>query len=270
MIFVRDYRRKVAKYFDSISERYDRRELYPLFSYDELSWYIVDELEWKYIRMYLPERGVVLDAAGGTGRLAIPIAKLGLDVVLVDISEGMTSVAKRKAMEEGVADKIRFIIGDIHNLKFDDEYFDLVIAINIEYCDDLKKVLKEFGRVVKKGRYVIFSVDSLLFVLWCFLNLGDLESAINTIKEGRYIDEDEIYCWAYTPSQLRQLCRRAGLTVEKIVGFGLCSFIKDYELRRKIFRDHKLRKLALELETMISEIEDFAPIANHMMVIARK
>ncbi|MEX0569161.1 MAG: class I SAM-dependent methyltransferase [Candidatus Njordarchaeota archaeon] len=265
-----DYRKKVADYFNSIAEKYDRREIYPLFSYDELSWYVIDDLEWKYIKMYLPEKGIVLDVAGGTGRLAIPIAKLGLDVVLVDISEKMLSVARKKAVEEGVANKIRFILGDIHDLKFDDEYFDLVVAINIEYCDNLEKVLKEFHRIVKRDHYVIFSVDSLLFVLWCFLNLGDLKSVINTIKEGKYIDEDEIYCWAYTPSQLKQLCRHAGLSVEKIIGFGLCSFIKDYELRKKIFKDHKLRKLALKLETMISKIEDFAPIANHIIVIAKK
>jgi len=265
-----NYRRKVARYFDSISERYDRRDLYPLFSYDELSWYIVDEIEWRYIRMYFPESGVVLDAAGGTGRLAIPIAKLGLDVVLVDILEGMLSAARRKAIEEKVAHKIKFVIGDVHDLDFDDEFFDLVIAINIEYCDDLKRALREFRRVVKSGHHIIFSVDSLLFVLWCFLNLGDIESAINTIREGRYLDEDEVYCWAYTPSQLRSVCRSAGLSVEKIVGFGLCSFIKDYGLRKRIFRDDRLKKLALELETMISEMEDFAPIANHIMVIAKK
>jgi ubiquinone/menaquinone biosynthesis C-methylase UbiE len=42
--------------------------------------------------------GGVLELACGTGRIALALAEAGLDVTGVDISEGMLSVARRKAV----------------------------------------------------------------------------------------------------------------------------------------------------------------------------
>ena len=56
-----------------------------------------------YITNYLGERKeTIIELACGTGRLAIPLAKLGHTVYGVDIDEGMLAHAEQKAVAEGV------------------------------------------------------------------------------------------------------------------------------------------------------------------------
>ncbi|MHA1664425.1 MAG: class I SAM-dependent methyltransferase [Candidatus Njordarchaeales archaeon] len=112
--------KNVISYFNKIARDYDKLEVNKEISYDELYDYITSRIEWYYIRKYLPKSGVVLDAAGGTGRLAIPIAQRGLKVVLVDISEGMLRVAKEKVKKNNLEDRIIIKQGDIHYLDFPD------------------------------------------------------------------------------------------------------------------------------------------------------
>jgi len=143
--------------------------------------------------------------------------------------------------------------------------------MGIEYCYDINKVVSELSRVLKPNCYLIFSVDSIFFVVWAFLNLRDLNGALKVLQERKYIDEDGVYCWTYTPSELRQICERNGLRVVKIVsGGGICALIKDAKYRKEIFMDkEKLSKL-LEIEMKLCEIEDTVIIGSHLLVIARK
>jgi len=46
-----------------------------------------------------------LDLGGGTGEIAVRLARLGLHVTLLDTSQPMLDFAKRAAREAGVADK---------------------------------------------------------------------------------------------------------------------------------------------------------------------
>lgn len=57
--------------------------------------------------------GEVLDLACGTGRISIPIAEAGIPVTGLDLSQEMLQRARQKAEEAGVADRIRFVHGDM-------------------------------------------------------------------------------------------------------------------------------------------------------------
>ncbi|MHA1664422.1 MAG: hypothetical protein ACTSVW_01145 [Candidatus Njordarchaeales archaeon] len=61
----------------------------------------------------------------------------------------------------------------------------------------------------------MFSVDSLFFVVWAYINLRDLDGALKVLEERRYIDEDNVFCWTYTPSELRTICEKNNLIIEK-------------------------------------------------------
>jgi len=54
----------------------------------------------------------VLDVGCGTGRQSIPLARQGIRVIGIDISEEMLLLARRKASEAGVLPRIDFIAGD--------------------------------------------------------------------------------------------------------------------------------------------------------------
>ena len=57
--------------------------------------------------------GPVVELGVGTGRIAIPIAQAGIDVIGVDSSEGMLGVARAAAAEAGVEPRLDLRTGDL-------------------------------------------------------------------------------------------------------------------------------------------------------------
>src|SRR5437588_9635761 len=71
----------------------------------------------------------VLDLGCGDGTTAVPAAKLGADVVGVDIARNLVEAGNRRVKEMGLAN-CRFQEGDATNLnELEDKSFDLVVTI---------------------------------------------------------------------------------------------------------------------------------------------
>src|SRR5438270_7962506 len=71
----------------------------------------------------------VLDLGCGDGTTALPEAKLGADVLGVDIARNLVEAGNRRAREHGLTN-LRFQEGDATNLEqLLDQTFDLVISI---------------------------------------------------------------------------------------------------------------------------------------------
>lgn len=93
----------------------------------------------------------ILDAAGGTGSSAAPLAAAGAVVTVCDISDGMIAVGRRRYPE------IQFIVADAGGLPFEAETFDKVtVTFGIRNMPNPPKVLAELARVTKpNGKLVI-------------------------------------------------------------------------------------------------------------------
>lgn len=117
-------------------------------------------IEW--LRPFKPKR--IMDAATGTGDFAILACQELKPERLtgIDISEGMMDVARKKAMKEGLADKIAFAHEDCAALSFADCSFDAVtIAFGVRNFEDLDKGLAEMYRVLKpEGHLVILELTT--------------------------------------------------------------------------------------------------------------
>jgi ubiquinone/menaquinone biosynthesis C-methylase UbiE len=113
----------IRKRWDEHAEKYD--EWYKTF-HGAVEHYV----DWKLLRRHLPQNrdARILDAAGGTGRITLPLAKMGYSVTLCDISLGMLNVARRKLLKAGVLDKVKICECDIRKLRFADESFDFASA----------------------------------------------------------------------------------------------------------------------------------------------
>src|SRR5215468_6857449 len=71
----------------------------------------------------------VLDLGCGDGTTALPAARLGADVLGVDIASNLVEAGNRRAKAEGL-DNVRFQEGDASNLEdLSDDSFDLVVSI---------------------------------------------------------------------------------------------------------------------------------------------
>ena len=96
----------------------------------------------------------ILDLCTGTGDVAIRFARNNQvgEIVGVDLSEEMLRLAKRKAMNGGLAKRIRFLRGDAVNLPFDDDHFDIVaIAFGLRNIGHHQRGICEMVRVLKRG-----------------------------------------------------------------------------------------------------------------------
>lgn len=92
--------------------------------------------------------GPILEVACGTGRIAIPIAKKGIEIVGLDISEGMLQEAKRKAQAEKV--KIEWLHRDCRDFNLNRKFKFIFIAFNsMQHLHDFKSV-EHFFDCVKK------------------------------------------------------------------------------------------------------------------------
>jgi ubiquinone/menaquinone biosynthesis C-methylase UbiE len=73
-------------------------------------------------------RRLVLELGCGTGRVTLPVAKTGVEIVGIDRSAEMLGRAfRRKRRARGAID-VRLVRGDIRHLPFPDASFDLVMA----------------------------------------------------------------------------------------------------------------------------------------------
>ena len=98
----------------------------------------------------------VLDLGCGDGTTAVPAAKLGADVLGVDIARNLVEAGNRRAKEMGLAN-CRFQEGDATNLhELDDQSFDLVVSIfGAMFAPQPHAVAKEMVRVTRPGGRIV-------------------------------------------------------------------------------------------------------------------
>ena len=98
----------------------------------------------------------VLDLGCGDGTTALPEARLGADVLGVDIAANLVEAARQRAAAEGLSN-CRFQEGDASNLEgLADESFDLVVSIfGAMFAPRPFDVAKEMVRVTRPGGRVV-------------------------------------------------------------------------------------------------------------------
>jgi SAM-dependent methyltransferase len=142
---------------------------------------------------------------------------------------------------------------DIHALEFPDEHFDFVLAEGVlEYCADIERAFRELVRGLKPGSHLVASVDSLYYVVWAMASAGELDEISGLLQEGRYLDEDGVYCNALTPEDFRILAEECGLEVIRLIGKPvLCQYMS--EKQKDAIKGRKEFEKLLELELSLCE-----------------
>ena len=98
----------------------------------------------------------VLDLGSGDGTTALPAAKLGADVLGVDIASNLVEAGNRRTQELGLKN-CRFQEGDATSLKeLADQSFDLVVSIfGAMFAPKPHDVAKEMVRVTRRGGRIV-------------------------------------------------------------------------------------------------------------------
>ena len=103
----------------------------------------------------IPENfgGRLLEVPVGTGVLSLPVYKNldGAEIFCVDYSDKMLDAAKERASQMNLRG-VNFIQGDVANLPFADNFFDVVLSINgFHVFPDKAAALDETFRVLRRG-----------------------------------------------------------------------------------------------------------------------
>jgi ubiquinone/menaquinone biosynthesis C-methylase UbiE len=98
----------------------------------------------------------VLDLGCGDGTTALPEAKLGADVLGIDIARNLVEAGNRRAAERGLKN-LRFQEGDASNLEqLPDKSFDLVVSIfGAMFAPKPFEVAREMVRVTRPGGRIV-------------------------------------------------------------------------------------------------------------------
>jgi len=124
--------------------------------YDALNSFLVADIPF-YLEEARKARGAVLELACGTGRLTIPIAQSGVEIVGLDLSASMLAHARTKAQAAGVA--IEFVEGDCRLIDFERKFGLIFMAFNsMQHLHDHASLAALFANVrkhlVEGGRFV--------------------------------------------------------------------------------------------------------------------
>ena len=98
----------------------------------------------------------VLDLGCGDGTTAVPLARLGAEVVGIDIAKNLVEAGNKRAAEMGLQ-KLKFQEGDACNLQgVSDHSFDLTLSIfGAMFAPKPFDVAKEMVRVTKPGGRIV-------------------------------------------------------------------------------------------------------------------
>lgn len=108
----------------------------------------VDAVHWSQI-LNLPISGWLLDAGGGTGRIAYQLAFKTGGTVVCDESMGMLRQATQKK-------KIKVTCCAVENLPYVDGFFDRIIMVDaFHHLEDQQQCILELNRVLRPGGLLV-------------------------------------------------------------------------------------------------------------------
>jgi ubiquinone/menaquinone biosynthesis C-methylase UbiE len=111
--------------------------------------------------LLLPKTAQVLEVGCGAGFMTEALAKRGFVIEAIDHAQAMVDLTKEHLKQKGVVNRISVCTGDIHDLSYEDQTFDLIIALGVvPWLHDFRKALTEIIRVIKPGGYIVLTMDN--------------------------------------------------------------------------------------------------------------
>jgi SAM-dependent methyltransferase len=202
--------------------------------YDPWSRTVVEDVSF-YVEEAVASGGPVLELGVGSGRIAVPVAAAGIEVVGVDLSTGMLEVARESAELAGVRLDLRQ--GDMRDPPVDGE-FPLVIApfrslLHMETEADRRSALRAVRtHLVPKGRFVfdVFAPSKEDIVethgrwlerepgIWERADWNEQTRTLILRVRGETAEAEMSLAWL-SVGEWKTLLREEGFVVEKVYGW---------------------------------------------------
>jgi len=213
----------------------------------------------------------------GAGLLSVALAQRGLHVEAIDSVEDMVEQARRHATASGTAELLCVNLGDVYALPFENNTFDLVIAIGvIPWLEEPELAVQEMARVTKSAGYLMFTTDNrarLNIALDPWLNpaLVPLKQGVKNLFDRvglRRTSLDDMRSTSHSMRFIDLTLKRFELvkTRSATLGFGPFSL-----LRRAVLPESLGIRIHYQLQRLADRnIPIFRSCGAHYIVLARK
>lgn len=171
----------------------------------------------------------ILELACGSGRLTIPLAKEGVNITGLDISEEMLNLAKLKASKSVAS--IRFIQGDVRRFDLGEKFkFIFIPAQSLSHLHAREEIETCFSSVrrhlVEEGRFLIELFNSSVGMLARESGRRYLVGQYVDPKAGSpvFVTEEVRYDAASQVNHIRWFFRDEGSNEETVLSFEMRQF----------------------------------------------
>ncbi|GAA3196097.1 methyltransferase [Nonomuraea roseoviolacea subsp. carminata] len=215
------------------------------------------------------ERLDIVDAGGGTGGFAVPLAELGHTVTVVDPSPDSLAALERRAKEKGVG--VRGLQGDLADLAdlLDHDDADLVLCHSVlEYVDDPIGAMTAVAGLLRRGGAVsVLAANPVAAALHRAL-AGHFDEARAALAdpEGRWGDRDPTPR-RYTAEALSELLAATGFAVGAVHGVRVFA---DLVPSRLVDGEPGAAEALVALEQVAAGHPVLRDIATQLHVLARR
>ncbi|GHJ93524.1 methyltransferase [Streptomyces sp. NE5-10] len=213
----------------------------------------------------------VLDTGGGSGNFAVPVARLGHRVTVVDPSPNALFALERRAAEAGVADLVTGVQGDVRGL-FDVAErgaYDVVLCHGVlEYVDDPAEGVRNTVAALRPGGALSLLGAGLGGAVLARALAGHFTEARTALDDpdGRWGAGDPVPR-RFTAEQLTGLAEEAGLSVAAVHGVRIFADLVPGVL---VDTEPGAAEALLKLEAAAAELAAFHAIATQLHVLAEK
>lgn len=211
----------VKEVFDSVANRYDiMNDIMSLGMHRLWKEKMVSSVHFK-------KHSKVLDIAGGTGDIAIRIARgePSAQVTVCDINQNMLDKGRDKAINSNQLN-FNWVCANAESLPFEDSEFDYyTVAFGIRNFSDRKKALSEAYRVLKPdGKFICLEFAPMHYQNEIFTKFYDLYSFKVIPKIGSIVAKDK-GSYEYLVKSIREFPTQIDFKMEiEEVGFRNVEF----------------------------------------------
>jgi S-adenosylmethionine-dependent methyltransferase len=210
----------------------------------------------------------VLDCGGGSGTFAVPLARAGAQVTVVDISADALATLRRRADEAGAGSSVRGVAGEVEQLGelLGQERFDLVLAHGIlGAVDDVPAAFRSIAAAVRPGGLLSLLTANPVAAVVAHALAGDLDLALVELRELAAARSAGAVGGA-SPAGLIELCASAGLVVEARRGVGVFADL----VPGAALDTPAARETLAELDREAAALDPYVDLAGRMQLLARR
>ena len=163
----------------------------------------------------------ILDAGCGRGANIIRYAKQGAHLIGVDISEGALRESNDWVEKESVQDKVSLVQGDILNLPFTDNSFDVIISSDVLSMSGHADLgINIMARLLKSGGTAIIAFPNPLSLFWIIIWI--IQRLANLL--GIKVPGDNVFS-RFSYWNIKSVIKRTGLTSRKACSIYIIPFL---------------------------------------------